>query len=198
MISRPTVGWAIITYNMAYCIEKAWLSAKDYVDQILVGIDDKTTDNTEQWCKDHNVPYFHFHFKGFAPARNEVIDRLNTTWVFTLDPDETILPSHGPAIRLLCEHGEREGVDSYYFVRHNWYDLEMTKERTDVYPDYHFRLFKRTLRYNGLVHEQPADARKVGFGAPLEIHHFNMYYCTAEDWKRKDALYARLGKGEIP
>ena len=197
-MTKPTIGWAIISYNMAYCIEKAWLSVKDYVDQILVGIDDKTTDGTEQWCKDHDVPYFHFHFAGFAKARNTVIDRLNTTWVLTLDPDEIILPQHAPLLRELCERGELDGTDNYYFVRHNWYDLEMTRERMDIYPDYHNRLFKRSLRYYGLVHEQPAGPQKKSLGAPLEIHHFNMYYCTADDWSRKDTLYGRLGRGEIP
>ncbi len=197
-MAKPTIGWAIITYNMGHCIEKAWQSAKDYVDEIMVGIDDKNNDNTEQWCKDHNVPHFFFKFNGFGPSRNQVIDKLKTDWVLTLDPDETILPAHGPVMRHLCEVGDEKKVDAYYFVRHNWYDLEMTRERMDVYPDYHIRLFSNRLRYHTLVHEQPGPINVKAFGDPVEIHHFNMYYCTSDDWKRKNELYDALGKGEIP
>ncbi len=197
-MSKPTIGWAIITYNMGNCIEKAWESVKDHVDEILIGIDDKNTDNTEQWCKDHNVPYFFFKFKGFSPSRNEVIDRMKTDWFLTLDPDETILPEQAKLLHELCAKGDRERIDAYYFVRHNWYDLEMTRERMDVYPDYHIRLFSNRLRYHGLVHEQPGPIHIKALGTPVEVNHFNMYYCTQEDWQRKNELYSKLGTGQIP
>lgn len=190
------IGWAIITYNMGHCIEKSWLSVKDHVDQIMVGIDDKNTDNTEQWCKDHNVPYFFFKFKDFASSRNEVISRLKTEWILTLDPDETINPEHAPLMKALCKSGNRQKIDAYYFVRHNWFDLEMTKERMDVYPDHHIRLFSKRLSYQGMVHEQPGPIHIKALGSPIEINHFNMYYCTHEDWNRKNTLYEQLGKGQ--
>lgn len=182
----------IITCNELEPLKKCLATLKDNVDEYVIGVDDKTTDNTFEWLSENNYNPYKFKFQDFSQARNLMLEKVKTPWALIVDSDEIILPEDAKQMRKICQDAGKKGIDAISMVRKHWFDLEMTKEWIPTaHPDAHYRLIKNYVRLTGKVHEGFVNFHKPQ-ACPILIHHFNMYYRDAATWERKNALYRSL------
>lgn len=186
------VSAVILTCNEREAIERCVASIHPMVDDIVVGIDRKTIDGTKQWLQQHDIRHVRFDFSDFSTVRNLVLCQVETPWTFVIDSDETVTCSNVDILRQLSDRGEREGIDAFFFARRHWYTLALDKEWIYPYPDYHTRLFRSNVRYEGKVHEGPRGINKHILSGDLIVEHFNQYYKTAQQREETHSLYVRL------
>jgi glycosyltransferase involved in cell wall biosynthesis len=190
-----TVAVNMIVYNAARFLGRCLDSVLPWVDEVVVGLDNKTDDETAVILDDYGIAYHTFVLDGFDIARNGVLSRTKSDWVLSIDADETIRPDHGPMLARLAARGQRKGIDAWVLNTRNWYDLEMNNEYTYAYPDPHIRFFRNNgiVRWDGRVHERIVGVVKRAQAAPVEIQHFNMYYRSKHEWDQVNKLYEDLG-----
>jgi glycosyltransferase involved in cell wall biosynthesis len=213
---KPTLGIAINCQNeqshMAATIAQFYNIADD-----IVVIDGGSQDNSVEWAKRMGArvfyqPWVHNH----AFQKNLGMRKLNTDWVYIHDPDERLDPPLLEIIPLLItEKGQRllmltdvipestELFDCFGVPRRNILD----GEQTDIYPDYQYRLWKRTCNYS----EDPKDrvhVEVVGFTKRTEIDYkrktreeparFNInHYKTAVAQIQNDEIFDKINRGEM-
>lgn len=85
-----------ILYNEQDAIIRSLESVKSVADEIIICIDNKTTDDTEkvvdEWVIKNDIPVYIYRFdwSGFADARNFAISQCSGDWILTIDADETV------------------------------------------------------------------------------------------------------------
>lgn len=85
-----TVSVVIIAINEEEWIENCLLSAKQVADQIIVVVDDRTTDKTAEIAKKMGANVFVHKFTGFSEMKNFAFSKATSDWIFSLDGDERI------------------------------------------------------------------------------------------------------------
>lgn len=149
-----TIALTMIARNEERCIERALVSARPWVDKLLV-LDTGSTDRTIEIARDCGAEVFERRWTDdFAAARNAILTRSTADYNLILDADEWI-EYGGPAIASvranrtplvhalqICSSLQAEGSDiqSYHWVT---------------------RLLPRGVRYRGRVHEQPHHRLKI-------------------------------------
>jgi glycosyltransferase involved in cell wall biosynthesis len=174
----------LIVLNGGINLTMALDSIRPWVDRILVGVDDRTDDDTVERLEAAQVEFQFFSFTDFAVARNLVLAQVpDGEWVFVLDADEVMLPRHGELLRSVAEEADAQGIDLVLMIRRWWLDAQMTQEIKPPnwpagfhFPDWMARLFKMlpSVRYEGQVHEQPVGWTRHHFDYRLEIQHLKI------------------------
>jgi SAM-dependent methyltransferase len=115
---------AMVVKNEALGLENAILSCIEFVDQIVINVDEASTDKTLEIAKlyadDHNI----FKWQdSFCHARNLVQSFVKTPWVLSLDGHEQVV-SIGPLFKALQSSYDSLSVNiklengfSFYFPR---------------------------------------------------------------------------------
>ena len=109
---------------------------------------------------------------GHFGAQRTALQRLaRTPWVLQLDTDETLGPDTLARLPGFLRAAERDGVLALGLPRRNWVDGVLS----DHYPDPQYRLCRRTVAYEGQVHERPrlasrARQSRLAIGLPIEHH----------------------------
>jgi len=131
-------------------------NVRDVVDEIVLGVDRRTTDRTAEIAREHGARIFSFDWQeSFAEARNLTIDRARGDWILVIDPDERLLPEGKRAITEFLEHLDDVAlhVDGFYTLI-----VETDLEGNELAPPERSssRLFRNApdLRYMGRVHEE--------------------------------------------
>jgi glycosyltransferase involved in cell wall biosynthesis len=180
-------------------------SAAGVVDEIVLGLDTRTTDCTREageqfgatiidvdWCDD------------FAYARNLTLEAATGDWILHLDADERLTPAGAKAVREIVDIASPEPTDQSVlgiaFMLAN-YDLDGTLR--SVFPTAP-RLFRRRpeIRYHRRVHEVPVwlpDPDKgevVLIGGDVAIAHFG-YAPAIYDERGKSERNLRLLKLQV-
>lgn len=164
---RETVSLCMIVKDAELSIEKALTSIIQQVDQIVIGIDPATTDQTRESLQRLQARYPFKAFEvftlrapvlnsGFADARNQTIDRSCGDWVMWMDADEEV---HGAWN--IWKYLRPGAVDGLACAQVH-YAVDPPQVLTTDYPT---RLFRRSsgARFHGLVHEHP----EVKMGAAI-------------------------------
>ena len=100
---RTTLSLAMMVKDEERYLEDALLSAKDWVDEMIV-VDTGSTDRTVEIAKDCGAIVSHFEWPNdFSKARNETIKRSNGDWVVILDADERFRGDHPQRVRDLLK-----------------------------------------------------------------------------------------------
>lgn len=90
---RATVSVCIIAKDEAATIQPSLESIRDQVDEIVVLVDDSTTDGTLSLAKKYADVVSTFHWENdFAKARNLAISRCTKQWVLSMDAHEVLHP----------------------------------------------------------------------------------------------------------
>jgi len=117
-MTNPTISVAIIAYNEAERLMDTLKSVQGLADQIVIGIDTRTDDETRQIARTFEAEVFELEWKDdFAGARNQCIDRCTGDWIFMLDGHEVLAmswqtPKEGVKIvSMIFGNGETE---NYY------------------------------------------------------------------------------------
>lgn len=173
MSNAPTLGLAMLTQNEISHIPVA-LSQFYHVVVDLVVVDGGSVDGTQAQATRMGARVFSRPFDyDFSAQRNYAISLLETDWIYMHDPDERLEPTVIDILPLLIsDKGQRilmsEGIlpeseelfDCFGFARKNFVD----GIRTEIYPDYQYRLFRNYCRFEGRVHE-----RITGFKNRTEV-----------------------------
>ncbi|MFA5378592.1 MAG: glycosyltransferase [Dehalococcoidia bacterium] len=140
---------------------------RPYVDEIVVWVDDRSTDETEAIAREHaEVVHVGTLNMDFSAARNWCIDHASGDWILSLDPDERPMPE-----LLRWFHDMSRVADACLSLHENRIDGELVEGHE---TEYHCRFFRRKYRWTGKIHEMVELGNAKVFVAPLDlrIHHF--------------------------
>jgi glycosyltransferase involved in cell wall biosynthesis len=172
----PTLALCMITKNEELLLEKAIISVKSIVDEIIV-VDTGSTDKTIEIAKSLGAKVHEIAWEDdFSKAKNYATSKANTDWILFLDADEYISKQDAIRIRQLMENNNSNIVAFSFISRHytkipqqqaNWIALKdednKNEENKDIFKDflgyydvkYITRLFQKNknIFFQGAVHE---------------------------------------------
>lgn len=79
-----------IAKNEAKNIRRCILSLKNFADEIIVLVDDNSTDGTLDIVKEENVKYEVVDWEGFSKTKQRGISIAENDWIFWIDADEIV------------------------------------------------------------------------------------------------------------
>ncbi|HYW90145.1 MAG TPA: glycosyltransferase, partial [Chloroflexota bacterium] len=142
-----------IALNEEQFLDGMLASVHGVVDEVVLGIDSRTTDATETIARAHGARTFRFDWHdSFAEACNLAIERARCEWILRLDADERLLPEGRVRISELLALGVPLDVDGFLMLL-----LETDLDGRALGPPQRSaaRLFRNVpdLRYMGRIHE---------------------------------------------
>jgi len=166
---KGTVSLCMIAKDSEHTLGKALRSIEGYVDEVLVGVDKTTTDNTKEAILQFEderpvwpiVRYFSIDSPletGFDEARNTTIEQAHCDWILWFDSDEEVIQPE--QIGKLLRNNQHKG-----------YPLPQTHFSIDppevLNTDFPVRLFRNNadIKFYGIVHEHPESEFNKGIGA---------------------------------
>ena len=128
---------------------------------------------------------------GHFGAQRSALQRLSPSpWMLQLDTDESLGAATLAALPRVVRAAERDGVRAIGLARRNLVDGVLS----DRFPDPQYRLCRRTVAYEGQVHERPAllsRARESRLVPQLVIEH----QLTAARVRGRTARYGAMSAG---
>lgn len=165
-------GWRISAAVIAYNEERdlpGCLDSVSWCDDIVVVVDDKTTDGTAAIARKYTEKVFVRPWQGWSAQKNFAFAQCTGDWILSVDADERV-----PA-RLREEILEVIGWPDAavgYFVPRRTIWIGQLLQHGGWYPDYTLRLFRKdrgACRYR--VHERiEVDGPTGVLKTPLEHH----------------------------
>lgn len=169
-----TVSSCLIVKDGGETLLKTLNSISGVSDEILIGVDESTTDNTLNviahfiearkglWPR---VEWFNIKpaiETGFDEARNSVIEKASGDWVLWLDSDETLVHPEN-----IFKYLHDNAYDGYAMKQHHFSIEPLGVMKTDL-P---VRLFRnhKGIKFFGVVHEHPEKALNEGVGHAMMI-----------------------------
>jgi glycosyltransferase involved in cell wall biosynthesis len=137
------------------------IASLDFADEVVVGIDSTTTDDTKKVAKRLGVKTFDVEVKdGFASAKNTLINHATNDWILIIDADERVSPE---LKQRLADLDVKEEIKGYWINGRNNL-LGRFFYHGGWYPDPHIRLVDRRFASYGdkKIHEQMEVRGKVG------------------------------------
>ncbi len=195
---RQTVSLCMIVKDAEADLLKLLRSVEPTVDEIVIGIDETTTDGTfevvsifEHECKEkHRSPDLVVSTLvipspleiGFDAARNLTIEKATKHWVMWCDADEELI-----GVERVPKYLRQNGWKGYGIPQHH-FSVEPLGVLSTDFP---VRLFRRNddVRFRGVVHEHPENRNKpddgVGFAYVLQELHFAHHGYSTEEIRRR-------------
>ena len=170
--------------NLKACLE----SVRPLASEILVGIDDKTTDKSLEVAKKYTEKVYKLkHVKLFHVNKQKVVDKASQPWVLWLDADEVVDKDLGVEIKKVIKNKEFNG---YYIPRKN-YIFNKWIQHTGWYPDYQLRLWQKgKVTWPCVsIHEDPMVE---GQTANLSGHLVHQNYTSVGQYLNKLNKYTSL------
>lgn len=146
----------LIVRNEAAVLPRC-LASLAFVDEIVV-IDDASTDDTVAIAEAHGARVFHRRLDRFDTQRNFGIAQATGDWILSIDADEQVTAALAAELREVIERPDAIEVYGVPFrhrifgrwVRHGGWGAPLT------------RLYRRTARWGGAVHEQVERGERYG------------------------------------
>lgn len=194
LVPRQTVSACLIVKNGDKTLRACVESFIDWVDEIVIALDPKTTDRTFQiieWLK-QDYPLKSFVVfdglsattDGFDAARNATLDKATGDWILWIDADE-IMRNPWQMWKFLKD----SAIDAFGIGQQH-YSADPPKVLTTDYPN---RLFRKSCgaRFHGLVHEHPET--EMGKSIPNVIirHELSFLHNGYIDETARRARYQR-------
>jgi len=189
-VEDNSLGLVMIVRDEGESLEEFLNINSQYFDEMFVGVDSRTKDNTKEVLKRFGARIFDFDMNDdFSRARNFVLSKCTTKWCMQLDPDEKV--GNWPAIFKMMEMG----ADAYSFrvrniQKNNMFTLSQS-----------FRLFRRDpdIYYTGRCHETIEESvtsgkRKFKLKEALTMIDHLGYLKSDEEVEKKLQRYERLNK----
>lgn len=157
---QETLSVCMIVKDAEYTLGHTLESIQHIADEIIIGIDNTTTDDTLKIAEKFGAQCFDIEspmIQGFDNARNETIDCAGMDWILWIDADETVeyadmIPQY---LRNNCYNG-------YAIAQHHFAAEPAGLLKTD-YP---VRLFRncKGIQFYGHIHEHPEIIMNSGVG----------------------------------
>lgn len=125
-LHKPTLALVMVVKNEEKGLKKAILSCKDFVDEIVIAVDNSSTDRTNEIAQEYADVVKHFDWQDdFSWARNFAQEGVKTDWILFLDGHEYIdkidrletflnFPCDGLICEIEMEDGMRFGNPRIY------------------------------------------------------------------------------------
>ena len=99
-MKKPTISLCIFARDEAATIHNAIESVKPLCDEIIIGIDNTSSDDTERIASEHADVLYKFDWNGsFSDARNLAMSKCTKEWIFIWDAHEWMSPEHVEKLR---------------------------------------------------------------------------------------------------
>lgn len=163
-----TVSCCMIVKDGEADLLRCLRSVAPYVQEIIIGVDDTTTDGTFSVIESFNlenplVQAYSFSIvspikQGFAAARNQTIAKASCDWILWIDSDEILV--RGDVMSRFLRHSMYNG----FAVRQHHFSHDPT---AIIKVDMPCRLFRndKGIQFFGKVHEHPEITMNEGLGA---------------------------------
>lgn len=153
------VSLVINTKNEEKNIRKCILSAKKYVDEVVV-MDMQSKDRTREISKKNGAKVFLSKDYGYVePARNLAINKATGPWILLLDADETISSTLIKSLRkIIIGNKNIVGIEipEKNVIFKKWI------KNTGWWPDYHIRFFRKdSVTWSSKIHSTPVIKGKI-------------------------------------
>lgn len=192
---------AIITMNAAHRIAPVIAHAKTYSDEVVVGVDSKTTDDTFDVCKAAGADVV-FTIQNDAMTCNaglkDLVKACSGDWVLRLDDDECMEPQFA---RIKDSLMVQDHYTHYKFPRLHLCSTEPLRWINDsyLYPDYQMRLCRNDmslLHFPGAVGHTSITAKgPKGRIFGTNIIHLNLAINTRQQREAKLERYIQRLEG---
>ncbi len=186
MTTSLPISCFIVAHNEADRIERAMISVRQLVDEIIV-VDSGSTDETVKIAESYGAKVFHQEWSGDGPQKRFAEDQCSNNWLLNIDADEWLDIELVGSIRRLFAHGDpdkpvwclRRG-DIYFGDRAMRWHMNLEhlprlydrrKSRFTAIP-LHTSVSRpagKTGTLNGVLYH--AHARKVGHMVQKEMHY---------------------------
>lgn len=177
---------AVISASNEATMLKPGLELLGFCDEIVVVIDDKSTDDTEKIAKQFTKKVFVRKFDTFSQQKNFAMNKASGEWILIVDADERITPALAKEIRSKIES---EGKEVGYQIRFNNFYLGKNIKHGG-WNDNHIRVFKKSHgHYVGDIHERLEIDGKIS-QIKEQIWHFSHRSVT-------DMLAKTINFGEV-
>lgn len=159
-------------YNEEKTLDKCLASVKGLAFEIVVVVDQNTTDNTEKIARQYTKKiYPQQHDDNFHKLKKIAISKATGDWILQLDGDEIVTPALLGEIKDVLKNNPSE--NGFWIPRANYF-LGRFLKKGGAYPDYTLRLYRRgkgDLPAKS-VHEQAMVEGKIGY-LKNNLLHFN-------------------------
>jgi glycosyltransferase involved in cell wall biosynthesis len=146
------ISMNMLVLNEAEYLAKILAYLKPNVDEMIVLVDDRTTDNSYQIAQAYtDVVAWHTLDMDFGAARNRAIMLSRGQWILQIDADEW------PQMQLLkffrkVDEENKPSVGAVLSIHDNRID---GRPVLGAEKQPHIRFFRKEYRYIGRIHEQP-------------------------------------------
>jgi glycosyltransferase involved in cell wall biosynthesis len=142
---RPRLSTCIITMNSADRIQPLLRYIRRFSDEIVVGVDSKTTDKTFDACQGLADELFIIESEALTcnAGLEELVSHCHGDWVLRLDDDEFPEPLFADIVQGLLADPAQRNITHYKLPRLHLSSVEPFQWVDDgyLYPDYQLRLF---------------------------------------------------------
>ena len=198
---QQTLSTCVITMNAAGHIGPLVKHAKTFSDEVVIGVDSKTTDNTVEIAKAAGADKV-FVIENNALTCNGALEELvkacTSNWVLRLDDDEYMEPRFLELKQALIQQTQ---YTHFKFPRLHVCNTQPLQWVDDgyLYPDFQLRLFKNDLNllsFPGAVgHTSISCAGKRGKVHSVNIVHLNLAINSREKRETKLEKYIKRLNG---
>jgi len=171
------------------------LTSVRWADELLVVVDDRTSDRTAEIARGYTDRVLECSFVGFPHQRNRALDLAGAEWVFFVDADERVTPALAAEVRRLVGDSHAASLDDRiagaWVPRRNIIAGRWVRW-AGWFPDRQLRLLRRgAARYDesALVHEV---ATLDGPSATLREPLLHLNYVSLAEFRAKQRRYAML------
>ncbi len=197
MPSDCQISVFIICLNEERIIGSCLKQAAKLASEIII-IDSGSTDKTLEIARKYTNKIYHQDWLGYGAQKNVALTYCSNEWVLSLDADEVLTDE------LINEIKALDLKANGYQIPRKLYIGDKFIRWGGFYPDYHLRLFKKSLgRFcHSTVHEsvELLDTKNQSYSKsrhschPLK-HHLNHYsYTSVEDMEQAYMKFAKLSK----
>ena len=185
------VAVVVIAKDAQATLSKCLTSVASLTDEVLVVVDDRSTDDTDRIAKDFGARVVFNKFTDFSSQRNFAASLVSRRWIFSLDADEVATPELVTAIKSLPEN---QLYAAFSIPRKNIIFKKIINY-TNWDPNGLIRLYDKTrASWQGLVHESIVTESAVE-KLYDPIIHYN--YQTVEQFMQKQNDYSTKQAEEI-
>lgn len=132
----------IIAKNEADRLGRALNSLQQLADEIIVLLDDSTTDNTREVCRRYKVKVIDHHWQGLEQAKSSGESKCKHSWILNLNADEEVTP---PLAKEIIELFQNDRLEQHYAYRIAIRDvLPFEPPQANAFASSQIRLYNKT------------------------------------------------------
>lgn len=183
---KKNLAVTIIALNEEANITDCLNSVKDIADEIIVVLDPRSIDKTEELARQQGAKVYVRAFDNFANQKNFASSKVNSKWVLTLDADERITKPLQDEIK---EAIKNDSYSGFLMPRRNFIlGAEIKHSRWS--PDTHIWLWQKNKgKWQGDVHEEVVVSGPLGKLKNAKIHYQDK---TISEFIKTNHRYAAL------